>query len=634
MFNLYKKIIVFIFILFYSLQIVAQDIKYVPNPTILNNSYEGFDQYTIVYNNKLYFEYKGDTYIQLAAYDGNTISLIPDPPGFYNAATDPFMTIFNGNLYLLYDAKTGSGTVQLAQYNGTTLQMIPNPDTSTLGINLQAKPIIFNSKLYFFYNNAITGAYQLANYDGTNINLIPNPDSSVLGIANFVNPVIYKDNLYFIYNTIANGDELVQFDGTNFKFIQNPPTTRYGGVSDITLYNDKLYISIQNLPSYSFQLGEYDGDILNAIANPDAGEGYKGSPIVYNNKLYISYNSGTVLSRQICMAQYDGTSLSLIPNPASIVLYEGDPVVFNNKLYYECSDASLIYYLGQYDGVSNIVLPNPDSSPTGYLNDYTQYSTPLTIVYNNNLFLRYRSFSYAPLVQYNGTTASFVANPTSGAAYVGSPIIYNNRLYFGYDSIASGNDIEHLAYLDTLSITPVTFLNFSALPKDNNAFLQWQTTKETNTNYFNIQRSEDGISFTTIGKVKAANISTQVLNYSYTDILLNTSPLPVIYYRLQEIDISGAITYSKIAAVTFKPGNLSIAVYPNPVNDAINIYSSADINDATINIKGVDGKLFYSSKEKLTVQGKLSIPVSSLTKGTYIIEIITTNGSNKFKIIK
>ena len=70
--------------------------------------------------------------------------------------------------------------------------------------------------------------------------------------------------------------------------------------------------------------------------------------------------------------------------------------------------------------------------------------------------------------------------------------------------------------------------NFSASLEKNDAVLRWQTATETNSAWFSIQRSNDGIHFNNIGKVKAAGNSSRIESYAYTDMdaaALQTSKL-------------------------------------------------------------------------------------------------------------
>ena len=123
----------------------------------------------------------------------------------------------------------------------------------------------------------------------------------------------------------------------------------------------------------------------------------------------------------------------------------------------------------------------------------------------------------------------------------------------------------------TPAVLPVTFLSFNvqgfkSFNGNTNTLVNWETASEINTAYFNIQRSTDGISFETIGKVKAKGISI----YTFND----QSPLwgGLLYYRLEIVDNNGSITYSDVKELSIINYQLSIA--PNPAKDYITVIGS------------------------------------------------------------
>lgn len=88
------------------------------------------------------------------------------------------------------------------------------------------------------------------------------------------------------------------------------------------------------------------------------------------------------------------------------------------------------------------------------------------------------------------------------------------------------------------SVLPVD-LSYFSIKCLNNIFLNWQTLSEVNSNYFSIERSEDGYNYKTIGRVEAAGSSTIPHDYTFIDDdILNFK----LYYRLKQIDYDGAST--------------------------------------------------------------------------------------------
>ncbi|HTF05951.1 MAG TPA: T9SS type A sorting domain-containing protein, partial [Bacteroidia bacterium] len=115
---------------------------------------------------------------------------------------------------------------------------------------------------------------------------------------------------------------------------------------------------------------------------------------------------------------------------------------------------------------------------------------------------------------------------------------------------------------------PVELVAFSGVSFDDHNHLDWVTASEMNNDYFNVERSDDGVNFHTIGTVDGSGNSTQHIEYPFNDY----SPIEGInYYRLKQVDFNGAVTYSNIVALEFHRGNMSVAnVKPNPTNGEVN----------------------------------------------------------------
>ena len=123
------------------------------------------------------------------------------------------------------------------------------------------------------------------------------------------------------------------------------------------------------------------------------------------------------------------------------------------------------------------------------------------------------------------------------------------------------SDVAFVAYNRngmSIGVLPVSLLSFDAVPQQNGVQLQWKTGSERNANRFVIERSSDGINFTSIGTVSSnGNTAGQ---YIFTD----NQPLNgTSYYRLKQVDNNGALAYSPIAQVK-RGAAAQLLVYPNP----------------------------------------------------------------------
>lgn len=83
---------------------------------------------------------------------------------------------------------------------------------------------------------------------------------------------------------------------------------------------------------------------------------------------------------------------------------------------------------------------------------------------------------------------------------------------------------------------PIELINFESKCQDNQTVLTWSTATETNNSHFTIWKSNDGVSYRSIGNIQGAGFSSQIRNYSFVDAEANTA---TVYYKLQQTDFNG-----------------------------------------------------------------------------------------------
>lgn len=174
---------------------------------------------------------------------------------------------------------------------------------------------------------------------------------------------------------------------------------------------------------------------------------------------------------------------------------------------------------------------------------------------------------------------------------------------------------------------PVTYTHIEAAKRDNASLVTWGTAFETNSVGYNVERSNDGKTFTKIGfqNSKAVNgNSNSVLEYSFTD----AKPFAGInYYRLKQVDKDGKSEYSKIVSVSFDNAQ-TVKVYPNPATSMVTVDATSVRSIGLYNVLGqiVNAPVTYGSSSH-------SINTSGLAKGSYTLRIVTDNGTTTQKLI-
>lgn len=85
----------------------------------------------------------------------------------------------------------------------------------------------------------------------------------------------------------------------------------------------------------------------------------------------------------------------------------------------------------------------------------------------------------------------------------------------------------------------VVLQSFDLTKSGNTVKLNWQTSTEKNNNYFEIQRSIDGIQFDVIALMFAKEDAEKGAIYKYNDSESAKLSVDKVYYRLRIIDIKG-----------------------------------------------------------------------------------------------
>jgi hypothetical protein len=176
----------------------------------------------------------------------------------------------------------------------------------------------------------------------------------------------------------------------------------------------------------------------------------------------------------------------------------------------------------------------------------------------------------------------------------------------------------------------IVLTNFQGIFSENQSVdLSWTTMMESNVDYFEIQRSGDGLNFESVDSVQSKmNISTNVyqLQYNYTDI----HPLVGIsYYKIKVVGKNGYTNQSPVVQINNNPGE-GTKIFPTIVkNNIIFIESNKNLRGAKVEFFELSGnKISETNWETLNVRQSVQVSKSGiLPTGTYIARL-TANGQN------
>jgi hypothetical protein len=186
-------------------------------------------------------------------------------------------------------------------------------------------------------------------------------------------------------------------------------------------------------------------------------------------------------------------------------------------------------------------------------------------------------------------------------------------------------DLDSVLITSTSGTVAVKFSGISANLNNNIVRVSWSDATEINTSSFEVQRSTDGVNFTTIGSLKATNAS----SYAMFD---NSPSAGTNFYRIRSIGNNGSLIYSTIVRINAAYKEQGIAIAPNPVvgkNFNLQLNNLAKGNYAIEVFNNGSQKIFSGSVSHPggnTVQ-QIALP-ATLTRGLYNVHV--TDGVTSF----
>jgi hypothetical protein len=199
----------------------------------------------------------------------------------------------------------------------------------------------------------------------------------------------------------------------------------------------------------------------------------------------------------------------------------------------------------------------------------------------------------------------------------------------GTGGLMTGMNMAISSVINPICILPVEYQYFEAtLVEGQGVRLDWATASEIRNNGFEIQRSTDGIHFSSISTQPSRAQNGQGQDYTAWD----ATPQPGSnWYRLKQLDIDGRSSYSEVRVVVAGAGEFAVSeVYPNPVSLSqslrVNLYAGTD-GQLRLTIRDVAGRGLYEQKISV-VSGlnELSLPTDRLSSGTYMLEVQGNSG--------
>jgi hypothetical protein len=217
-----------------------------------------------------------------------------------------------------------------------------------------------------------------------------------------------------------------------------------------------------------------------------------------------------------------------------------------------------------------------------------------------------------------------------GVTYIGGGVGYISSERFRIFTINVPASLYTFTSLNWAPL-PVELINFKVLNTGKDVHIAWQTATETDTDYFALERSMDGVAFNEIYRQSAAGLSRSLRTYNYTD---RYSISGTSYYRLRQVDLNGKFTFSAIQVV--QSGNMPIlGVSPIPARrgEDLKIRFTGLLGNLQLCVRSTDGYIHIQQHISSAHKGLYSLSTDSLQPGIYFLQITSSSTTLNKKIV-
>ncbi len=549
----------------------------------------------------------------------------------------------NGSVYGGYDLWKSDGTAA-----GTTdIMQFADQWPGTPFNNGLPSFCIMNNELYFACGNNNSIGVNLWKTDGITTTKVANIASNGFDGWGPAFLTTFNNAVYFVANDGVSGPEVWKSDGTTagtqlLKDIfpgQNGVANRFSNYSGInpqfTVSGSYLYFTGWRNEDYDFfNVYRTDGTAagtikLDTTIYPYDAQTYLSPFQADANGIYFftGYPNG-INTGTSGLIKSNGTpagTVEVITN--NNIKTHGIFTSFINKLYFDGAQgmgASQQFGLCVSDGTTggtSMVYPFPYISSEPQTQDFL--NTGNTLYFRELVKVGINSANWR-MVKTDGTTAG--TQILYGVNAMGAPALSNGEVYFwGQDTLntpspagAFSDPTFGLYKFPASGVLPVTLVNFTASLKSNQQVqLTWQIASEFNNKGFYIERSDDGVQFSSLQFINAKANSSQLNNYLFVD----ASPMDGInYYRLRQVDNDGKFSYSVIKKINIAT-NSSIIISPNPIKgNTVNIEHHLSLDKAIIRLTNIEGKTLSARLYHIS-GNNIHYALGNLAAGVYLLSI-------------
>ena len=195
------------------------------------------------------------------------------------------------------------------------------------------------------------------------------------------------------------------------------------------------------------------------------------------------------------------------------------------------------------------------------------------------------------------------------------------------NTASQGNNRFVVVFGAGTSPLPVSFASITATKNNDGVAVNWSVANQLNIANYEVERSTDGSTFASIANEKASAKTA----YSVEDKNIPTTA-STLYYRIKSIGEDGSYKYSSIVEVKLTTHDSRLTIFPNPVQDKLNITLGTAANGTykvrIITVAGVEA----FSKTGIAANGNtITLNASNLAGGVYMVELTDELGNKQIE---
>lgn len=234
------------------------------------------------------------------------------------------------------------------------------------------------------------------------------------------------------------------------------------------------------------------------------------------------------------------------------------------------------------------------------------------------------------------------SEPAAGNGQVATMNVIAGETYFlvvdEWTPTGAGFDLSFAGSSATLDCTilPVELVEFTAdYAADAHAVdLLWKTATEQNNEFWEVERSTDGVNWEVISRVDGAGTTSLETQYYVVDENPN---IGMNYYRLNQWDVDGSNDYSETRSVNILDDVYDLLnIFPNPTNGKTEvIFNNYKKEDVFLTVNSYDGAQVINMPLTAVPGGnRFEIDLSEVQGNIFFVTITTSSKVYTGKVIK